>query len=277
MRRESLIFVSVILLLVLSGCNRVTLPEIEGTDTRRNLTTNRIKIEDTLEELGKANLDWMARPGWVHYERIPVEEGIVKFSYQDRWTHYVNENGDCAEELWVIRKSKGSQEGQIRVRLADGTQGELVALRAGGEIPDYADPTQMEKDECQAKERSAPLIDLQEIRLKEEYVDELSLWEETLDGKEVIVLQVVYQGTDTSLLGIPTDAEGKLEQFYYDRQTGNRVKIIMEILYPGNEWKGETWTEEQYSFYEELPEDVAKELEQSEKELRFYLDLLTQK
>lgn len=269
-------FVVITLFLLITGCSPINVSRSDDTTTiPENLISNQGKIEARLEALGRTNLEWLARAGWVHYERIPVEEGIVKFTYQNRWTYYFNQEGECSEELWIIKRTKDSTEGQRRVRLADGTQGELIALRTGGEIPSYADPTQLEKVTCRAEERSAPVVDLIDFQSKSDYVEELQLWEEQMDGRDVVVFQAIYMGTDTNLLGIPTDAEGKLEQIYYDAQTGNRVKMLIKIYYQEDGWKGETWTEEQYSYYEELPEVVAEELQQSKKELEFYLDVLS--
>jgi hypothetical protein len=280
-KRSIFTVITFFLFLLLTGCSRnnIILPP-EAGETAHNLITDRKKIENVLTALGQVNLNWMARPGWVHSERIPADGEIIKFTYQDRWTHYINDLGDCAEEMWLVRKTYTSENEQQRIRLATGAQGELVALRTFSETPDkipsYADP-RVEVQPCRAQDRSPVLFDLQEeIQSIQANITDLRLWEETLVGKDLYVLYIVCKGDD-SALGIPNNAQGKMTMIFYEKETGNRVKMILKLLYAGEEWKGETWVDESYEFVENLPREVADEYELAQKELDFYLDILARK
>lgn len=160
--KKSIFFsiVTIIILLSFPGCQGILSDDSMNSGSGGKQLTSLDEIYAVLEELGQANLEWMARPGWIHYERIPATDGIMKFSYREHWTHFINDQGECAEELIIIRRAKDAPDDYRLIRMPDGTQGELIALRKGGNIPDYADPTAQRNEMCQARDRSAPLNDL---------------------------------------------------------------------------------------------------------------------
>ena len=275
MKKLKLIVVTAIFVLLLgSSCQESLSPSIEN-GLNENVITNLEDIYTTLEELGQVNLEWMAHEGWIHYERIPSADGIIKFTYQERWTHYINDKGECAEELFVIKKTKDANDIQRFYRMSDGTRGELIALRGSGEIPDYADPRLSQNYVCNAQDLAAPLTDLASLREKEDYLVEIRLWKDIYNGVDVVVLEMNFEGEDTNLLAIPSDADGKLERVYYDEQNGNRIRTVISLLYDGDQWQGETSCEERFEYYEDLPESVVEEIVISEKELLFYLEILS--
>ena len=255
---------------LLVGCNTFIkkLPDANSGNDIANLAS----IEDLLEGLARTNLTWMGKQGWLHIEQIPGGTGEVQLTYRDRWIHFTDEKGKCAEELYVIRKTKDSTDGQRWFRTKEGFVGELVILRAGAEDAlEYAGPRKEEK-QCTAEELSTPLIDLRDIQANKSSIDYVKWWREEVEEKKVVILEIAYSGYDQQL-GIPPGASGKIETMLYDEETGNRIKYTMKLIYPADsKLQSEVWLDEHSKYWERLPEEIQGEIIQAEKELLFYVE-----
>lgn len=85
--------------------------------------------------------------------------------------------------------------------------------------------------------------------------------------------EIHYRGDDTDQLGTPQNAIGKKETFYYDKSTGNRIRLDLAIEYPNEVWSGSTFVDYEFFYFENLPESIQKKFDNSIEELMYYLDL----
>lgn len=265
-------FVLLVILLSLIGCSS----EINFKDPviGSDIILKQVDlVSEELSKLGTLNSQWLtSRSGWIHIVSRPSVEGIMKFTYQERWTHYQEGSSECVEEMHIIRRTEDSEDGQFRIHTPEGFEGELIGLRQKIYFSDSYDENQVEPIKCKVSDRSAPMAAMRNFLQNEEFITEVSLSEQTLNGVDVLVFNAHYQGGNSDQLGIPDNAIGKMETIYYDKATGNRIRFELVLEFPNGVWDGETYIEDEVTFLDSLPEEVQKKLESAIKELNYYLD-----
>ncbi|MGB4594365.1 MAG: hypothetical protein WBI14_00475 [Anaerolineaceae bacterium] len=230
-------------------------------------------ISKELIHLGEINIQWLSsRNGWIHIVSQPSEEGIMKFTFQERWTHYQQASTECIEEMRIIRRTENSEDGQFRIHTPEGYEGELIKLRHQIYFNDSIADNQIQKAKCLVSDRSSPISEMTTLIQNKEFVTAASLTEEMIDSLPVIVITIHYRGDNPDKLGIPENAIGKKETIYFDKDTGNRIRFELVLEFPNGDWEGKTSIEDKVTYLDSLPADVQQKLESAIKELNYYLE-----
>jgi len=265
------IFVLFLFLVPLMGCSQA-IRNFPSKAPDSGVITNIKTVKESLEELGRINEEWLTQDkGWIHYVRQPSQTGDIRFTFQERWTEFPYGNTTCGRYLLIIKATADSVDGQRHIRLADGTKAELVSLGEDFVSGSFSESDSIDKTECEAAEISGSLLDLQKMELLAKFIKKVKMWDETYNGQEVRVLEVLYIGNDIDELATPYGAGGKVERLYYDIETGNRIRIEETFLYDDQWGGGVTYAEEIYEYFHELPAEALNQIDLAEMELEYYL------
>ncbi len=268
--RKSLFLLYSALVLLCSSCS--SYPNEHTFSPKENSKAE--LIIDQLSDLADINIKWLTEQnGWVRSVSKPSSEGMIRFTYQERWTHYIEHPKECLEEMWIIRRTESEDDGQLLMHTADGYVGDVIKLRKTIYFNNSSEELNKKPAYCLIADRSMPLNDLNAVLQNMEYIIETNVMEDKYNGIDVLILEIHYRGDNTDLLGTPENAIGKKETIYYDKMTGNRIHFDLDLEYPNEVWGGKTFVDYEIFFYETLPADIQKKFDRSIKELLYYLDL----
>lgn len=267
--KKTILFLMLVLFLLFSSCS------FDPDNIIPPKLNSKVKpIYDQLSELAAINIKWLAdHDGWIQVVSIPSPEGIIKFTYQERWTHFTEDSKTCLEEMWIIRRTKNDEDGQLIILTSNGYKGDVIKLRQTVYFNDSTEGINKKPVKCLISDRSMPLNDLNAILKNMQFIQEANYREDIYNGVEVIIIEIHYRGDDTDQLGTPQNAIGKKETFYYDKSTGNRIRLDLAIEYPNEVWSGSTFVDYEFFYFENLPESIQKKFDNSIEELMYYLDL----
>jgi hypothetical protein len=259
----------VLLIIFMSSC---TLPNKNITPSSPIKKIDQSTV-DLFKDLSDKNIKWLSREGWFHYTGIPSSSGIDGLTRQDQW-FLVDDSGNVQEELYVVTNADQSIEYQRFVKNKEGWRAELIELRnKGKDAFDYALPHQIKN--YTVANMSRVTVDTKDIEDNAAYITNLTVSSKISEGHQLITIHVEYTG-DTSVkrLGIPDGDKGKIEEFVYDQQTGQRLTYQRSYLDKDGKVGDMVSLSESIEFVKSPADNIIQDYQQSEKELEFYVGVL---
>lgn len=232
-------------------------------------------ILDTYHDLSDKNIAWLSREGWFHYTATPTNSDINRFTRHDQWFQ-VDNNGNVLEELYCVTNAEQSVEYQRLVKNIQGWRAELIELRnKGNDAFDYARPKMMNNYTITSMSRVTS--DFDDLQNNSEYITNIYSSEEIVGDQNLVTIHVEYIGNpEVKRLGILDGKKGKIEEFVYDQLTGQRVAYRRTFLNTDNTLDNTASLSELVQFYQSPPADVLDEYLESEKELEFYVEVISE-
>lgn len=244
------------------------------------------EIEDVLLKLSQKNRDWLSAPGWLHivtagyslpaahgeYRGIDMQDVFASDTVGEEWTHVMDNQGNVAEGLLVLRTGDG-RELQRSVTRPDGTSGNLTLLRKG--LADLAIVSQEEKSNQPAQ--TAPTVAdeaLGDLRRWGDTATTISGWQEVAhEGRRFVFYLEKANREPMQVQELQDSVVGSSEKFIFDLATGHPITIEYKLLTEKGEWVLLSRTE--YLVVEivpELPDRIAAEYQQGVEALNSFLE-----
>jgi hypothetical protein len=171
--------------------------------------------------------------------------------------------------MLIIRRTENSDDNQFWLHTSEGFETEMLRLRNQIYFSNPSIKKQITQEKCLVSDRSAPLISFAMIKENHDFIVSAEMTELSINMSALVFI-IHFRGSDINMLGIPENAIGKKETYYFDKETGNQLLMELELEYPEGDWMGKTSIQNVISFYFSLPQEAQLKLESAVKELEYY-------
>lgn len=209
-------------------------------------TTDLAEINAALQELAQVGYNHLTAPGWLYSLTYDAGKPATIYTYTNEvWRHSpeTDHPDACPEMLALVREAPHSGAIlQLQGSLADGTTGDLIALRKGegevGRITGCAPRPETTTAGFLARRISGDPSAVYKGSAGEQ-IETARAWYESLDGKTLLVVATRF---DT-----PNNLTPKTQETYwFDRELGLEVKRHTVMLQADGSAAGETLTLTEY-------------------------------
>lgn len=265
MKKNQILFIVTASLLILASLFLKVQAQTDGIQWKSTLTTEQSMIKLKMDNLIMANDYWTSeQDGWYHETKTSQPGGPsgFHFSNQDHW--FEIRDGKVINDLLIISDADQGDEVQ-RWIIADGMRAELTGLKRDSDVYDYMKPTPVGTLITAMFPQVA--ADLEEIKLREPFIDSMLMTETREEGASRIHVRVVHSHhgmPNMSAHGLPPGRNvGMVSRYTYDAATGNRMEYSFAYLNHDLTTEAAHVSVEETVFVGELPAEIQLVWEES--------------